>query len=117
MIIDQLRNASPSRGKRRSNLSDSDGVAGPSAARSRSTGRPSHGQRRRNQSGVPWLVDHVGCGGIQQLPVRASRMAARGWWPWLRAVVRQERIRQWRLRVARVRQARPYTDASRRRAP
>ena len=33
-------------------------------------------------------VDHAGCGGIQQLPVRASRMAARGWWPWLRAVVR-----------------------------
>jgi len=35
-----------------------------------------------------WLVDHVGCGGIQAFPVRASRMAARGWWPWLRAVVR-----------------------------
>ena len=35
-----------------------------------------------------WLVDHAGCGGIQQLPVRASRMAARGWRPWLRAVVR-----------------------------
>ena len=41
-----------------------------------------------NQSGVPWLVDHAGCGGIQALPVRASRMAARGWRPWLRAVVR-----------------------------
>ncbi len=34
------------------------------------------------------LVDHAGCGGIQQFPVSASRMAARGWWPWLRAVVR-----------------------------
>jgi hypothetical protein len=35
-----------------------------------------------------WLVDHGGCGGIQVLPLRASWMAARGWWPWLRAVVR-----------------------------
>jgi len=31
-------------------------------------------------------------------------MAASGWRPWLRAVVRQERMRQWRRRVARVRQ-------------
>jgi len=31
-------------------------------------------------------------------------MAARGWRSWVRAVVRQERTRQWRWRVARVRQ-------------
>ena len=30
--------------------------------------------------------------------------AARGWWPWLRAAARWERMRQWRCRVARVRQ-------------
>jgi hypothetical protein len=41
----------------------------------------------RNQSRCR-LVDHAGWGGIQQLPLRASRMAVRGWWPWLRAVVR-----------------------------
>jgi hypothetical protein len=34
------------------------------------------------------LVCHAGWGGIQQVPLRASRMAARGWWPWLRAVAR-----------------------------
>jgi hypothetical protein len=31
-------------------------------------------------------------------------MAARGWWPWLRAVVREEWMRQWRCRVSGVRQ-------------
>src|ERR1019366_5761148 len=50
------------------------------------------------------LFDHAGCGGIQQLPLRASRKMARGWRPWLRAVVREERMRQWRRRGARVRQ-------------
>ncbi len=61
------------------------------------------------------LVDHAGWGGIQGLPLRASRIAARGWWPWLRAVVRQERMRQWRWRVARVRQQPPAAGHPRRR--
>src|ERR1035437_653132 len=50
------------------------------------------------------LVDHVGAGGIQQVAVRASRMASIGRRWWLRALVRYERMRQWRCRVARVRQ-------------
>jgi quercetin dioxygenase-like cupin family protein len=34
------------------------------------------------------LLDQAVVGGIQQCPVRASRMASRGWQAWLRAVVR-----------------------------
>lgn len=34
------------------------------------------------------VIDQAGCGGIQGLPIRASRMASRGWMAWWRAVVR-----------------------------
>jgi protein-S-isoprenylcysteine O-methyltransferase Ste14 len=48
---------------------------------------PPLSQARNGPMTLP-VADHAGCGGIQVLPVRASRMAASGWRPWLRAVVR-----------------------------
>ena len=56
-------------------------------------------------------MDHAAWGGIHGLVYRASRMASMGRRPWLRALTRWERIRQWRFRVARVRRQ-PWTLAA-----